>query len=108
MLFKRRGQFYTCNVSAILNGKTAARPLRVAKLDMTCRKYSEYFELQEREIKQRYIEEPDIVPCTDAMVDVEYPDIYNYLINTIRPISKEELKAYKNLDGYKYLMGGSC
>ena len=41
---------------------------------------------------------------SDSMPDLEYPDIYNYLVNTPSPYTKEDLTAYKSLDGYKYLL----
>ena len=33
---------------------------------------------------------------------VEYPYIYNYRVNTPSPHTKEEMKAYQSLEGYKY------
>ena len=38
-----------------------------------------------------------------ALPDVQYPDIYNYLISTASVYTKD-LKAYKNLEAYKYLL----
>ena len=86
---------------------------------MTSRQYSSYFDQLDSKAKARYEAKLDIIgpnfddPYTltaaassDSMPEVEYPDIYNYLVNTPSPYTKEDLKAYKNLDGYKYLLAG--
>ena len=65
------------------------------------------------EAKQRYVKKLDMLPETvdDPYINsdfvsgnnhlwprVEYPDIYNYLISTPSPYTKEEMKVYKSLD----------
>ena len=42
----------------------------------------------------------------DKWPDIEYPDIYNYLINTPNQYTNDMLKAYKSLDSYKYFVSG--
>ena len=86
------------------------------------RKFSKYFNELDGTAKKRYLEKLHSVgeniddPYTlnwketpaadDLWPSIEYPDIYNYLVNTPSPYTKEELKAYKSLDGYKYLVSG--
>ena len=42
----------------------------------------------------------------DSLPDLQYPDIFNYLINMLSVYMKDDLKAYKSLDAYKYLLAG--
>ena len=37
---------------------------------------------------------------------IKYPDICNYLIHTASIYTKEELKAYKSMDGYNFFIQG--
>ena len=37
---------------------------------------------------------------------VEYPDVFNFLFTTRSPVTKDELKAFKSLEGYKLLIAG--
>ena len=86
---------------------------------MTSTQYSCYFEQLDSKAKARYETRLDTIglnfdtPYTltalassDSMPEVEYPDVYNYLVNTPSPYTNEDLKAYKNLEGYKYLLAG--
>ena len=81
------------------------------------RSHSQYFQqLDSTEKKLRIlgnIEDPyvrsDVSGTNVEWYDwpnVEFPDIYSYLIAAPSPCTKEELKAYKSMDGYKYVTNG--
>ncbi|XP_014661478.1 PREDICTED: uncharacterized protein LOC106804701 isoform X2 [Priapulus caudatus] len=48
-----------------------------------------------------------VLDCeSNELPDVEYPDIYHYLINTPGGFSGQCMKAYKSLDAYNYFISG--
>ena len=75
---------------------------------MSKRKFSSYYFQLEETAKERYRAKLDrIGPNTDdpytfttgtrvkdAMPAIEYPDIYNYLISTPIPYTKDDLRPY--------------
>ena len=87
------------------------------------RRYATYFESLDAVARRRYEEKLDMLPgnVDDPYVnssfvpgntvnhlwpEVEYPDIYNYLINSVSTYTREQLKAYKSLDGYNFFVQG--
>ena len=56
---------------------------------------------------------PDPYTCSEGwkddvslMPDVNWPDVYNYLINTPSSFTNESLKAYKSLESYNFFICG--
>ena len=85
------------------------------------RKYSHYFYELEDTGKCRYtqklvklggsddpyLQEPSVVGKDwKSWPSVEYPDIYNYLIQTPSLYTGESLKVYKSLEAYNYYING--
>ena len=84
------------------------------------RRYSSVYDDLDVVSKKRYREELDrlgkesVDPYLPVGEDrrlrsfpgVEYPDVYNYLVNAPSPYTKEAMKAYKSLEAYKYLVAG--
>lgn len=87
--------------------------------------YSKYFsDLKEADAKKRYEEKMKIADCIkdpycylesknisssiewSEWPDVMFADIYNYLVVTISLYTREQLKAYKSLDGYNFFTNG--
>ena len=46
--------------------------------------------------------------CQDSehVPDLQYPDIYNYLINSKSGYTAQSMKAYKSLSSYQYFVAG--
>ena len=87
----------------------------------SARKFSAYFYGLDENAKKRYlqkldsvsknIDHPYTISCqllavSSILPNIKYPDIYNFLIETPSVYTREDLKAYKSLDAYKYLLAG--
>ncbi|XP_055012544.1 uncharacterized protein LOC129409807 [Boleophthalmus pectinirostris] len=46
------------------------------------------------------------ISAEEDVPDLQYPDIYNYLVNFPSSYSGDSLKAYKSLEGYKWTQSG--
>ena len=92
---------------------------------MAAFEYSKYFSELKEYVKKRYEEKLKVVDCTkdpycyleskntvsgsvewSEWPDVMFADIYNYLVVTISLYTREQLKAYKSLDGYNFFING--
>lgn len=92
-------------------------------MDATRRtRFSPYYEDLDETAKERYRQKLAVIGNIDDPYvwsageydsvdwqhwpDVQYPDIYNYLISTPGVYTQQELKAYKSLEAYKYFVDG--
>lgn len=60
-------------------------------------------------IHDPYLLPPGLFMSWDAVLDLpqlEYPNIYNYLVTVKSAYTHADLKAYKSLDSYKYFITG--
>ena len=88
----------------------------MAGVKMTSRVYSLLYEGLSDEGKKKSrakldfvgpdVVDPYAVECStnaddNVFPEVEYPNLYHYLVKAPSPVTKEELKAYKSLQGYQ-------
>ena len=86
---------------------------------MSSKKFSGYFETLDACAKARYrqkiakiaesLDDPYLLfnrPSGTDWPAIQYGDIYNFLKHTFSPYTHDALKAFKSLDGYKYLVAG--
>ena len=87
---------------------------------MKTKEESDYYTGLELKTKLRYKEKIDLISNCDPytikkdemMTEIEnfpsisYPDIVNYFLFALSPLTKEELKAYKGLESYNQFVSG--
>ena len=61
-------------------------------------------------IEDPYVEGSSVAPESaidwQDWSDVEYTDIYNYLLAAPSPYTREQLRAYKSMGGYLFVANG--
>ena len=78
-------------------------------LNATGRKrYLEKLAFVGKGVQDPYLHRPTAASSDEPLVfvPVEYGDVYNFLINAPSPYTKEELKAFKSLEGYQFFLSG--
>ena len=102
----------------VVGGKVLARKFSVGKMDRAT--YSAYYYDLDVQAKSRYrdklakvgIMTDPYLPSTASSIDwqdwpdVQYPDVYNYLVETPSLYTRQQLKAYKSLEAYKQFVDG--
>ena len=101
--------------------KTALHNTCVSTVTMN---FSKYYDELDCQAQKRYREKMDMAclpidPCVSKNFvsimsgstqklwpEIKYPDIFNYLICTNTSYTREQLKAYKSMDGYKFFVQG--
>ena len=80
----------------------------VGQLDYEARKrYFSKLEIDGGKFPDPYsIQEDQWIDDAEKWPDLEYGDIYNYLIDTPGPYTKENLRAYKSLEAYNFFYSG--
>ena len=95
-------------------GVEAARTFSIEyDLDKPAKKRSvEKLDMIEKDAKDPYCvaenlsSQADLTELTEVLPLVEFGDLYHYLITAPSPVTKEELKAWKSMDGRRYLLSG--
>lgn len=80
--------------------------------------YSEYYKSLSGDVSQRYLQKINICEGIDPYTlkgqitnakdypEVEYNDLYNYLVYTTSFYTQDEMRAYKSLLSYKFFLNG--
>ena len=101
-----------------VSSKVLTRKFSVGKMDRAT--YSAYYYDLDEQAKSRYREKlakvgnmtDPYLPSTASSIDwqdwpdVQYPDVYNYLVETPSLYTRQQLKAYKSLEAYMQFVDG--